>query len=293
MNYICILFWNDNFNYISIIIISIILYKIKEKKSRTNKENNENKIEENDSGILLIYNDAKENINKSISILNLIFILSYWIIIDHITKILEPLMIFDYWMFELLCISFIASKLLKIKLYSHQKLWIIINSLSCLIFRIIMLIIWISYSYSKINDEDDINYNNFCIKYIWFIPISIIIYTFFISSTSYIFTKLKFYMDLKFISITKLLILYGYIGFVLTSINCIIETNIKCIGSERDFFCQLKEYDKDDSDYDSYIENIRKFFEDFSNLNSKDFIIEIFLFFLEWFFIIAVYILIC
>ena len=68
-----------------------------------------------------------------------------------------------------------------------------------------MLIILISYSYSKINDEDDINYNNFCIKFTCFIPISIIIYTFFISSTSYIFTKLKFYMDLKFISITKLL----------------------------------------------------------------------------------------
>ena len=276
-------FLKEIFNYIGVIIISVILYKIKEKKSRTNKENNENKIEENDYGILLIYNDAKENINKSISLLNLIFILSYWIIIDHITKILEPLIIFDYWMFELFFISLIASKLLKINLYSHQKLGIIINSLSCLIFRTIMIIILIYYreDNDEDEDEDDINYNIFYMKHKWFIPISIIIYIFLISSTSYIYTKLKFYMDLKFISLTKLLILYGSIGFVLTSIACIIETNFKCIGSERDFFCQLKEYnnDDDDSDYDSYIENTRMFFEDFSNLNSKDFIIEIFLFF--------------
>ena len=47
-------FLKEIFNYIGVIIISVILYKIKEKKSRTNKENNENKIEENDSGILLI-----------------------------------------------------------------------------------------------------------------------------------------------------------------------------------------------------------------------------------------------
>ena len=86
-------------------------------------------------------------------------------------------------------------------------------------------------------------------------------------------------MDLKFISLTKLLILYGSIGFVFTLIACIIETNSKCVGSERDFFCQIRVY-QNETTYDSYIENIKVFFYVFSILNKKDFIIEIFLFFL-------------
>ena len=50
---------------------------------------------------------------------------------------------------------------------------------------------------------------------------------------------LKFYMDLKFISSTKLLILYGIIGFVFSTIACIIETSFECVGSEKEFFCNV------------------------------------------------------
>ena len=91
-------------------------------------------------------------------------------------------------------------------------------------------------------------------------------------------------MDLKFISQTKLLILYGIIGFALTSIICLIETLFKCDGNLKEFFCKIKIYEEsDDNDnneeYNLYIENIFMFFEDFSALGKKDIIIEIFLFF--------------
>ena len=155
---------NDIFNYIGIIIISIILDKYKEKKSSNNKQNNEiinnKKIS---TEILLIHNDIKEEINKNISILNLFFVLSYWIFIDHTTRIIQPLMIFDYWMFELLFISFMTSILLKTKIYIHQKIGIIINSLSGLILGIIIFI-------NSENEENNLNK-----KYKWLIPISIII----------------------------------------------------------------------------------------------------------------------
>ena len=90
----------DIFNYLGFIIISFILNKSKENKTNTNKPNNEKEIEKNSSEIKLIHNDIKDEINKDISNLNLFFILSYWIFIDHITKIIESLMFFDYWMFE-------------------------------------------------------------------------------------------------------------------------------------------------------------------------------------------------
>ena len=222
-------FINDIFNYIGIIFISIILYKCREKKSNINKKSNEknNNIEKNSSEILLIHNDIKDGINKNISLLNLFFILSYWVFIDHITKIIQPLLIFDYWMFELLFISLMASIILKTKIYRHQKSGIIINSLFCLIFGLIRFIIF--------SNEN----NNLNMKYKYWIPISIIFYLFIINSTSYIYTKLKFYMDLKFISQAKLLILYGIIGFVLSTIACIIETSFECVGSEKEFFCNV------------------------------------------------------
>ena len=83
-------------------------------------------------------------------------------------------MIFDYWMFELLLISLIASKLLKINLYSHQKIGIIFNSICCIAFGIIRFdIFFIKFHKEEIlEDNEKIPY--FSIKYAWFIPISII-----------------------------------------------------------------------------------------------------------------------
>ena len=159
-------------------------------------------------------------------------------------------MIFEYWMFELLFVSLIYSKLYKIKIYSHQKIGIIINSLSCLIFTTINFIILVNQ-----NQSDD-NYDNFNIKYKWFIPISIIIYLFIIISTSYIFTKLKVYADLKFISPIKILILYGILGFIFSSIACVIETSFKCHGNIKEYFCHILEFSENEENYYcSYIDN--------------------------------------
>jgi hypothetical protein len=122
-----------------------------------------------------------------------------------------------------------TSIFLKAKIYSHQKIGIFINSLFCLIFKLFGFI------YSS-NEENNLN-----MKYKICIPISIIFYLFIINSTSYIYTKLKFYMDLKFISQIKLLNLYGIIGFVFSSIACLIETLFKCVGNEKEFFCKIYE----------------------------------------------------
>jgi len=153
---------NDISNYIGIIIISFILYKYNGKESRTNKQNNNN-IENNSSEILLIHNDIKEKMNISISFLNLFLVLSYWVLIDHTTRIIESLMIFDYCMFELLLTSLIISKMLKIEIYSHQKIGIFINSICCLILGILRFI------YVEEEEKDNLN-----AIYKWLIPISII-----------------------------------------------------------------------------------------------------------------------
>ena len=170
-----------------------------------------------------------------------------------------------------------TSIFLKTKIYSHQKIGIIINSLFGLIFRLIRFI-------CSSNKNNNLN-----MKYKYWIPISIILYLFIINSTSYIYTKLKFYMDLKFISQTKLLILYGIIGFVLSTIACIIETSFECFGSEKQFFCNVyinnTETEKNNETHianetkiERYIENFRIFILEFSILDLKDRIIEIVIF---------------
>jgi len=157
-----------------------------------------------------------------------LLIFSSWIIIDHINRIIEPLMIFDYWMFELLFIFLISSKLFKIKIYSHQIVGIIINSLVCLVIEIIRFL--------SLNPNSSPNFNS---RYKWFIPISIIIYLLITNLTSYIYIKIKLYMDLEFIYPIKLLMLYGIIGLVFSSIACLIETLFKCIGPDADLFCNI------------------------------------------------------
>jgi len=250
-------FVHDIFNYMGIIIFSSILYKLKGEYIDSSKI----------SFSLFHKKVIEEEKNKNISFLNLLFILSLWVIINHIITIIESLMIFDYWMFELLFVCLMTSQIFKIKIYSHQKFAIIINSLCCLIFGIIRFII-------LANQNIYIPYT-FPIKYKWFIPLSIIIYLLIINSTSYVFVKLKYYMNLKFIALLKLLILYGVLGFIISSICCIIETSNKCFGSEKKYFCHV--YDKNEKEEILYIENIFIFFQNFSELNGKEITIEIFI----------------
>ena len=119
------------------------------------------------------------------------------------------------------------------------------------------------------------NLQIFYIKYKWFIPISIFICLFISYSTSYIYIKLHFYMELGFISPIKLIILFSFLGFIISSIACAIGTSFKCIGSEKEYFCTIKTNIKKEKNYDIYIENLFIFFEKFSLLKSKDIIIEI------------------
>jgi len=278
----------DILNYLGIIIISYILYKKNEKKSLKKEINVNNYMQGRTSKIKLITNDMNEDINLNISFIKLIFTLSIWIAIDHIAKIIESIMIFDFWNFELLFLCLITSKILKTEVFSHQKLGIIINSVSCIIIGLIRFIL-IANHYDKdginVDNKDDINTHFFCVKYLWFIPISIIIYFIIVSTTSYIFTELKFYMDLEFISKMKFLMLYGTIGFVLTTISCIIETATKCVGGNKDFFCKINIFYVDDNNvptgqYDSYVENFLIFFGDFFELPATDIILQIILFLL-------------
>ena len=248
---------NDCFNYIGIFIISFILYKLKGKNIDSPSE-------------ITLFNKyyIRSKKKKYVSFLNLSFILSFWITINHIIFIVKPLTILDNWIFELLFLCLMYSKLFKIKIYNHQKIGIIINSLSYLLFRIIIFII--------LQEQNNYKSYDLNILYKWIIPISIFSFLFITCSKSYLYIKFKFYMEIEFFSPIKLLIICGILGFFMSSIACLIETSFKCIGGAKELLCQIPELNNKN---DKYIDNFFIFIKKFSSLKSKDIAIEILIIF--------------
>ena len=129
----------------------------------------------------------------------------------------------DFWFFELLLVSIFSSKTLNLKLYSHQKLAIFFNSTLCLT-KIAPIIL----SFRDGNSKEYLWYTEDAFYKMFF---GIIIYFCLISIRSYVNTQIKVYIDLKYVSTTKLLILYGFFGTIIYTIICLITTFFKCASS--------------------------------------------------------------
>ena len=168
-------------------------------------------------------------------------------------------------MYELLIISYINAKIFKLKIYRHQMLAIIFNSFICLLFRLPSFIL--SFSLEDKGNEKD-GKSLFELNK-WYIVLGLFIYIIIITIRSYSYTKIKWFMDLQYISSTKLLIYIGFIGILISSISCIIETNIKC--SPKINFCEVS-YTNSSS---KYLDNFGVFNETISALENYEIIIEI------------------
>jgi len=105
----------------------------------------------------------------------------------------------------------------KLKIYRHQMFAIFFNSFICLLFKLPSFILSL-----ELKDEKSLY-----IKNKWYIVLGLIIYVIIITIRSYSYAKMKWFIDLKYISLTKLLIFIGFIGIFVSSISCIIQTYIK------------------------------------------------------------------
>jgi hypothetical protein len=158
-------------------------------------------------------------------------------------------------MFILLITSFINKKMFKLITYKHQKCAIYFNCVAVFIFELSSFILLMKSDYGK---------NSIYNKKIWLIPITLIIYSILVIINSYTNSKIKLFMDLNWISLPKLFIIYSILGFFINSIICIIFSFIKCGGIFKSYFCYIKEEDN------YYIENIFPFFNKISIIFSDD-----------------------
>ena len=252
---------HEIFRYIGVFIVACVFYKIEaipNKKEITSHNIASYSSKESNDQIILIFNDLNDEIG-SISILNFIIVITIYVCIEYLSDIYDELglIIFDFWMFELLIISYINAKMFKLKIYRHQIFAILFNSIICLLFRLPCFILSF---FLKDEEEKDVSLyknNN------WYIALGLFIYIMIITIRAYSYTKIKWFIDLKYISSTKILIFIGLIGIFVSSISCIIETYIKC--NPKINFCKVKDENKNTI---YYIDNFKIFKENISKLDT-------------------------
>ena len=163
----------------------------------------------------LIYNGLQIDSNKNIlKILFTAFLLVLVEIAAQIYNLFGPCNS-DYWPIEMLFNVYFIKKIFKIKLYKHQKYSVGFITIVCSLLKLL----------SSITANGKIELQLF------YLPLIFVIILFI---KSYTYTKIKWLMDIKYISISKMLLIYGLFGFF-TSLIIYIVT-IKYFPSFDEYF---------------------------------------------------------
>ena len=237
------------FYYLGTFIIAFIFSKIKDKKTQEES----NKARNRGVTITLIYTEIQYD--SKTSFFELLFMIFLMVLMEQLLeKYNNTFSHLDFWMIEIIIISYITSKLLKKEIYKHQKFVLYFNLIPIL-FKLITIIL----SYKGTEDDESNNKKKLKIIYIvyWYlIPIGLLFNFPLIITKSYVYVKMKYYMDLKYISANRLLKLYGLFGFIFYTFICSITTFIKCKKESEtdiyDYICGIS--------YDGY-----KYFESFTS----------------------------
>ena len=224
---------HEIFCYFGTFFVSLILY-ILEKK-----------------GILYesieLRNSSKQDNSSSQTFL--ICLISLWVIEEKLAETIKNILIhLDFWVLEFIFLSYFCKKILKIDIYKHQKVAMLLTIIPCIIK--IATIVLSFYDENRIEE----NFNNFrrkdglleilYVPYPWLIPIGLSIYIIMLIMEAYIMTKIKWYMDLEYFSFYKILMLYGFFGTIIYTTFCIITTFIECPKGYKDlydYFCKTKD----------------------------------------------------
>ena len=186
-------------------------------KNKSNKDEKESSRNQS-SSIMLIHEDGKEKEKKKIAVFPILAIVFGWILEEQlIEKYNCTISHLDFWMLELIVICYLNSKIFKLEIYKHQK-FVLLLSLFPILFKIVTIILTFH------SDKFQPIYVQYREHSYWIIPLALIIYIPLITLKAYIFIKLKWLMDLKYISANKLLMTYGLIGASFYSIFAILSS---------------------------------------------------------------------
>lgn len=265
---------HEIYRYIGLFIISIIVYLYKKKNNENNNINKNKKSKNGKYSIKLIYEDEEQSQQKSVSFFTIVFTISIWIIQFYLTKLFNRSIFndLDYWMFELIIVSYINSKMFNLKLHNHQKCAIYYNSIFCTLLKIIAIIISIIL--------DGAEQYEIYKETPFIIPIGLIIYFFIFTIRSYSISKIKYFMDLKYISSIKILLYSSIIGIIIFSLILLIESLIECpkISDNLNLnLCLVSDNNithNNNTNNSLYIDNLLIYFENINKCEPLDIIFE-------------------
>lgn len=224
------------FNYIATYIFAYFFNKYENYSSQTGTLETINDSNKDSLKIELIHNDFEYLEQNNHNFLICLLIIIIWVFAELFIDIyIYALKDLDFWMIELIIITYLNAYMFKIQIFKHQKFAIWFNIFPCLLKSITIIL-----SLFDDNDKLPILYN---INKV-FIPIGIIIYLILITLRSYAFSKIKWFMDLKYISPSKLLIYLGLIGTIICTLICIVSTFVECYDNIKhieitDYICRI------------------------------------------------------
>ena len=200
------------FGYFGTFILACISVLYDKKKNNREMKNKSDK--ETRNTIQLIHESNKENEENNISFYYVLIIIFCWIFEEQAIEIYNSnLCHLEFWFFELIILAYLNKAMLHIEIYKHH-IFVFIFSLIPILFKIGSIIL-------ECNDGDKAYpYEK---DWLWF-PLGLIIYFLLIIIKSYALVKIKWLMELKYISENKLLILYGLMGTSFYSIFSIISS---------------------------------------------------------------------
>jgi hypothetical protein len=206
------------------------------------------------------------------------FIIFLWIVEEHLIEIFSILKDLDFWMIEIIILSYFNWKMFKIKAYLHQQLVMILNLLPT-ISKIISIIIsfldkynndgnYYEYKYPKGYEETKLKNLYVCFEFL--VPVGILIYLTLITLRAYVNSNLKVFMDYKNINVFELLLIYGSFGTIISIVACLITTFVNCgeVGTKKniyDYICKVQFSNK--KYFDSFIAYFYSFKGDNKKLN--------------------------
>jgi hypothetical protein len=234
------------FYFLLILIGSSIFYLYEKKRSKGYILNltriNHNEIE-------LIQNISYKYEYSNISSTFVIRVIFLHVISELIYQIACQYFSFgDYWMVELLIMIFLCRKVFKLKIYKHQQLSLYLISIPFLLKTATIVLFYCDENNHFKNGEINYKYNekesmlkSLFVVYWWLFPIAFALYFISMFIDSYTIIHIKRIMDFKYISISKILILYGGFGVLITSLFTLATTFISC-GKKNDDVYDIYDY---------------------------------------------------
>ena len=265
-------FIHQIFCYLVTFIVGLVLYN---KESQIINRNSieysfkklENKMTENQTLDIELVHSEQEI--KDYPDIFLFIIILIWVLNEESLDYFNGIFIhLDFWMIELIILTFFMRYLLNLKIYRHQ-----IATLGlCLVPFILKLgtiIISINDDGNK-GDDKNFQYRSVTekLKIIYIakpkLSLFIILYIVLLVVKCYINTKIKWLIDLRYISWKKIFTIYGLIGTIFCTVVSLIATFNSCDKGEHvsivgqkdiiDYFCKVQYGNK------RYLESFKTYF---------------------------------